>query len=101
MLPKQVADHLLHEGEVVLSTWGGIRYINFFSPATSLPAAAQMGRGGGRGSLTWWRTPVVDPAQRAGPKIPGEERDRRVRTNVGRASGRERQLLVNRRVSQG
>jgi len=24
--------------------------------------------------MTWWRTPVVDPAQRAGPKVPDGER---------------------------
>jgi len=33
--------------------------------------------------LTWWKSPVEDPALRAGPKIPGEERDRRSRAKSG------------------
>jgi hypothetical protein len=41
-----------------------------------------------RRSMRWWRTPVVDPGQSAGPKIPGEQWDRSFLTKGGSASKR-------------
>ena len=71
-------------------------YADFFQTGC-LSGAASMAWGetpstGARGqlsnphSMTWCGTPVKDPGRSAGPKIPGEERDRRFRTKGGRAS---------------
>jgi len=58
------------------------------SPGEGFYGRATRRRAGARRSiprsLTEWRTPGAAPVQSAGPKIPGEERDRRFRTKSGR-----------------
>lgn len=71
-------------GQRLAGMWDFSNYINFFHTVCHR-AAAEMARGEspwaeGEGagiagpSMTWWRTPVVDPSRRSGPKVPDEER---------------------------